>query len=170
MIDQMKRFWDKVRKTPECWLWIGAKTGGDRGGYGNFALGGRNRGAHIIAYTLMYGPIPEGLCVCHSCDNPICVRPTHLSLKTHKGNMDDRDSKGRLNPARGEAHWKAKLTEKNVLEIFYSPDSLRVLARKFGVSHQQIAWIKKGKSWSWLTAGSRGLPSSSTADDEHPPE
>ena len=84
-----QRFWDKVKKTPACWVWAGVTF---RNGYGQF---GRHSLAHRIAWELMYGPIPAGLCVLHRCDNPPCVRPDHLFLGTVADNNHDMCAKGR---------------------------------------------------------------------------
>jgi len=83
-----ERFWAKVEKTDDCWLWTGA-TFGD--GYGNCS---RLR-AHRVSWELANGPVPGGLCVLHHCDRPLCVRPRHLFLGTRKDNSDDKIAKGR---------------------------------------------------------------------------
>ena len=75
-----------------CWPWLGCLTGG---GYGQIRNSGRYQQAHRAAWELKYGPIPEGLVVCHRCDNPRCVRPDHLFLGTATDNMRDMYSKGR---------------------------------------------------------------------------
>lgn len=96
-----ERFWEKVCRTndeKECWLWSG---GIDTAGYGQFNLGSRRDGsrrnarAHRVAWKLTYGPIPDGLYVCHRCDVRPCCNPTHLWLSDHNGNMADMVSKGR---------------------------------------------------------------------------
>ena len=88
----MKRFWDKVDKTGECWIWT-AYTKTD--GYGQFKFDGKMRGAHRMAWLLTNGEIPDGMLVCHTCDNPSCVNPNHLFLGTNQDNADDKMNKGR---------------------------------------------------------------------------
>lgn len=87
-----ERFWAKVDRTGACWLWV---AGVDRRGYGRFWARGHQHGAHREAYRLTYGEIPDGLFVCHRCDTPLCVRPSHLFLGSHAENMQDMVQKGR---------------------------------------------------------------------------
>jgi len=86
-----ERFWGKVDKSKECWLWLGATTEG----YGQFGIGRKNVHAHRFAYEVTYGKIPEGLFILHKCDNPSCVRPDHLFCGTNQENMQDAYDKGR---------------------------------------------------------------------------
>lgn len=91
-----ERFWKLVGKSDDveaCWIWLGNR---DRDGYG--LTPGKNppeRRAHRMAYVFTYGSIPDGLLVCHSCDNPPCVKPSHLFLGTQKDNQQDAWAKGR---------------------------------------------------------------------------
>ena len=85
MIGLEERFWSKVERGEECWLWRGALMGGR---YGNFYRDGRMQGAHRVAYELANGPIPDGMLVDHQCGNKQCVRPSHLRLATRKQNAE----------------------------------------------------------------------------------
>lgn len=93
----MKRFWDKVLKTNSCWIWASHISGN---GYGYFSLNNKELRAHRVAYELTKGPIPKGLHVMHTCDNPKCVNPDHLKIGTHQDNMSDMVKKGRHHSGR----------------------------------------------------------------------
>ena len=89
-----ERFWSKVdvRGPDECWEWAGATNGK---GYGRIKIEGRSHSAHVVAWELANEPVPKGLCVCHRCDNPLCVNVTHLFIDTQAGNVADMVAKGR---------------------------------------------------------------------------
>jgi hypothetical protein len=144
------RFWDKVEKIPGgCWVWTAGKI---KRGYGRFRLNGKLVLAHRIAYQDLVGPIPEGLFVCHHCDNLSCVNPEHLFLGTVVDNVDDMMRKGRdVNP-RGEQHGMAKLSENEVVEIRRRVaageyKSQTKLGKEFGVSNQLISRIASRGVW-----------------------
>lgn len=88
MSDLVSRFWEKVDKTGECWVWTASKRGQ---GYGQCSLGGGKQGyAHRFSYELHFGSVPNGLYIDHICHNKLCVRPDHLQAVTPQGNMENR--------------------------------------------------------------------------------
>ena len=90
----MLRFWSKVNipNLNACWEWQAGKF---PKGYGAFYFNGKCQRANRVSWILTKGEIPKGLKVLHSCDNPPCVNPLHLSLGTTADNMKDRDQRGR---------------------------------------------------------------------------
>ena len=105
--------------------------------------------AHRFSFERHNGPIPEGLQVLHSCDNPRCTNPRHLFLGTNEVNMKDRNAKNRL--AFGERTGSAKLTWKLSEEIkdLYATGnfSQRELGKRYGVAHTAIGSITRGEHW-----------------------
>lgn len=148
-----ERFWAKVdrRGSDECWEWQGTRH--DAYGYGVFHRSDGSTRAHRIAYELTSGPVPDGLLVCHHCDNPPCVNPAHLFLGTSTDNNRDRDAKGRAASTVGELNGSAKLTEADVnriRELLASGRSDRSIAREYGVGPTQIGRIRTGRLWQHL--------------------
>jgi hypothetical protein len=146
-----ERFWAKVRYVGDassCWEWTAALN---EMGYGVIGIGGRGTGnvrAHRLSYEMHVGPIPEGMFVCHRCDNPKCVRPSHLFLGTVVDNNADMVAKGReLHGERGPA---AKLVEAQVIEARRRRllgESCRSIGRALGVCHQTISLLTRGMRW-----------------------
>lgn len=99
----MKRFYDKVDSTGECHIWTAAKTSRGYGRLSAHMRKGKVQLAHRFAWELERGPIPPGACVCHSCDNPACVRVSHLFLGSQVDNIADMTRKGRAKPKRWPA-------------------------------------------------------------------
>lgn len=144
------RFWAKAGLSDKngCWNWTANKN---PGGYGMFSLGLKKHPAPRIAWQLFYGEIPEGLLVCHKCDNRACVNPNHLFLGTPKDNMQDKAFKGRAYRPIGEKHHNAKLTADQVAEIKMSlscGEYQSALADIYDVSVSVISRIKSGILWS----------------------
>ena len=119
-----------------CWEWTAHKNWLGYGRIGE-SVTRKILYAHRVSYAIHYGPIPDGLCVLHKCDNPGCVRPDHLFLGTEKDNAIDRQNKGRSNPRKGEKHGRAKITESNVTEmrrLWASGWTAKELADKYKIS------------------------------------
>ncbi len=151
------RFWEKVNKNgpipahrPElgpCWIWTGARHGPK--GYGDVTVSGQQKdSAHRVAWILQFGAIPQGLCVCHHCDEKVCMRGSHLFLGTTGDNTRDCKSKNRN--ARGETQGLAKATWKIVAEIRRLRQermTCRALGKMFGLDPSTICDIANYKTW-----------------------
>lgn len=159
-------FWarvDRIASPSGCWLWTGRRNQNHYGILTEIGSGGKKRNlrAHRLSWELHNGPIPNGLLICHACDNPPCVRPEHLFLGTHADNSHDMAVKGRsgsiLHPEiirHGDAHHNAKLTSAQVIEMRQRYASGGVfqyeLAREYGVSQHLVSLIIRGKAWRHL--------------------
>lgn len=136
----------------DCWTWTGARN---RSGYGVVRLRGRwNALAHRVSWVLQHGTeIPSGQQVLHRCDNPSCVRPTHLFLGTNADNVADKIAKGRDRHGSfptGTHHPNAKLTPEAVAQIREMRARgvlLRDIAAAVGVSKSSVWSVTSGKTW-----------------------
>lgn len=153
---QEASFWSMVRLnlTQDCWEWIGLQLTG--AGYGRFKIGNKKYSANRVSYALAYGYVPKDKFVCHSCDNPRCVRPDHLFLGTPADNSNDKISKGRQ--AYGSRTGTSILKEEQVLRILADTRSQAAIAAEHGVSKSTIGKIKSGVNWSHInkTQGTLG--------------
>lgn len=133
-----------------CWLWMGATT--DKG-YGAIQGGGRGSKmllAHRVSYEIHKGPIPSGMLVLHSCDNPQCINPEHLRLGTQSENILEAFAKGRKYAPiyKGEANPRSKITAEQARFIKAHPELPHTeLARLFGVSPNCIRGVRIGRTW-----------------------
>lgn len=143
----------EINNITDCWEWKGSK----RNGYGRMIIGSRKDGtrrsvsAHRVSYELLYGEIPNGMEICHKCDNPCCVNPSHLFVGTRQDNVDDRERKGRNVVFVGEEQPRSKLTKKTVKdarwERAYKGTTYQALANKYGVSKKTMQNAIKGVTW-----------------------
>jgi len=140
-----QRFWPKVEKTPTCWLWKGTK----RGGYGLFKEDPTRShvSAHRFAWTMVNGPIPSGLAICHTCDVRACVNPAHMFLGTALDNNRDRKAKGRNADTRGESNPSAKLTWPQVRAIRADRRIQAEIAADYGISQGTVSAILLNQLW-----------------------
>lgn len=142
----MKRIDQLIDKTEEqpngCIVYTGYR---DKDGYGR--VGGDERRAHRLAYTELVGPIPDGMLVCHRCDNPPCVNPDHLFLGTAKDNMQDKHKKKRNADVRGSRNPASKLTDQQVQVIhalYRDGITMAAIAERFGIGFQNVSLIVRG--------------------------
>lgn len=155
------RFWKLVNKfgsvqkhTPNlgrCWEWIGSKGGPTKyHQYGSFWANGKLNKASRVSFYITFGKFKEHLFVLHKCDNPGCVRPSHLELGDQKKNMQDCLKRGRINNSKGSKCSWSKLTDKNIVEIRkLSCEGIgqSELGRRFGVSQTNIRDICRRRIW-----------------------
>lgn len=138
-----------VGSASDCWIWRGAKKAK---GYGHMQFQSGWTGAHRVSYMAFVGEILPGRHVCHACDTPSCVNPSHLWLGTARDNIRDMFAKGRGAPGiqRGEQNGGAKLSAADVVAIRAEPKrygSGLDLARRYGVTAVRISTIRAGKGW-----------------------
>lgn len=142
-----ERFYANVAPSENgCHIWSASKLNG----YGQFSVNGKRIYAHRLAYSLWNGIIPEGMQVCHKCDNPSCVNPDHLFLGSAKENAADKIRKNRHprnGGAKGEAHPSCKLTNEQVIAIRGSNSRVVDLAVEYGVSKSTISKVKSHYTW-----------------------
>ena len=141
------RFWSKVDvgEDHECWEWQAFTFDG----YGRFNLNSKNVLAHRVSYSIANGAIKPGMLVMHSCDNPGCVNPAHLSEGTNADNSADKVSKNRQ--PRGESSVKAKLTEQEVKYIRFlhtvrGENGIQI-AKRYALDKSTVYNILNGRTW-----------------------
>lgn len=179
------RFWKQVQKTDSCWIWTASLN---KHGYGKAFYEGKTMSAHRLAYILTYGPVSDGINVCHSCDKDYptndasyrrCVRPDHLFLGTTADNMKDKAQKGRCNSpagernganlhpdrvARGDNNGQSKVTSEQVLKMFEerkAGKSQKELSAEFGIQISTVSRILNGKRWKHIGHSSTSINSAS---------
>lgn len=161
--DAARLFAKVVDGSHGCWNWTASSTDG----YGTIFFRGRSWRAHRVSYTIFCGEIPDGLLVCHHCDNPACINPSHLFLGHASANMKDMVRKGRAralidgsqshfksgHAPRGEDGSGAKLTEQDalkVIELAAAGEFTKNIASKFGLRRETVQMILRGQTWKHL--------------------
>lgn len=143
-----ERFWKKVDKSGECWLWTGCFN---NQGYGEFMVWPKKHYAHRFSWIMHFGEIPKDLQVLHRCDTPKCVRPDHLFVGTQKLNVADMLSKGRAKgAARGDLNPNRIISEKDVLFIRSSSLPNKQVGEMFGISGNYVWQIRTRKKWKYI--------------------
>ena len=160
-----KRFFSRISTIPTdqgCLEWMAGKF---PGGYGSFCIVGKDFSAHRIAYFMANSEDPGNLLIRHSCHNPSCCNPVHLSIGTYQDNTDDMVRAGRANPPKGDSHWSrnkpelvsrgeyhnmSKLTELQVISIRADTRLHREIAIDYGVRQPLISKIKSRKRWAHI--------------------
>jgi len=138
----VQRFWSKVdiSMEDECWEW---KAGFYRDGYGGFHILNKSFKAHRVAWMIIHGEIPDGLCVCHKCDNKRCVNPEHLFLGTITDNNRDMVQKKRQN----HAHRFKKSEIRKILAKYQRGYSIGSIANEYSVNFRTIHRVIHGISY-----------------------
>lgn len=140
------RFYAPAGAPDECWEWTAARNKG----YGAIAVhGSRMRPAHTVAWELHHGqPLPKGMVIRHTCDNPPCVNPAHLLLGTYGDNNQDRVERG---PSfKGEGNAMVKLTDdavRAIRQLCANGMLQRIAAEQFGIKQANVSAIVLRKTW-----------------------
>jgi hypothetical protein len=146
-----------VQNEHGCLEFTGTKL---KKGYGIFGIGSRKDNtrsrklAHRVAYFIAYGAIPDGMFVCHKCDNPSCCNPDHLFLGTPKDNVQDMIGKSRnvTISLKGEENPNAKFSNEDVIEISSGVLSFNEAKSRYGISKSHFYRLRSGNSWKHITA------------------
>lgn len=140
-------FKTKYKVSDGCWEWLATKN---QDGYGRVSWGGRLESAHRVSWTIENGCIPKGLQILHKCDNPGCVRPSHLFIGTISDNMKDAYSKGRASKI-GDKNGRSRLTWEIVRSIRRAwatgIHTRASIAKSLNVAATTVERIISGKRW-----------------------
>lgn len=133
----------------DCWEWQGIRNSN---GYGRFSYKDSHVLAHRMAFRMFFGEIPDGMVVCHRCDNRLCVNPRHLWLGTQRENLSDAATKGRMYrpDSRADRNGNTSLTWDKVRAIRKMNNEgtkKYLIAKAFGVSPSTITNIVKHQTW-----------------------
>lgn len=147
--ERLYRGIDTTDTSDNCWEYNGYKPRGSKS-YGYIQIEGRAKIAHRVSYELNKGEIPKGYVVMHSCDNPCCINPAHLSVGTNKDNSQDMVRKGRHKYNIGAESYNTKFKDEDIIEIrkkLLDGKSISSVSREYGVSWPCIQDIKLKRTW-----------------------
>ena len=145
----INRFKSKLKKTDGCWNWTGYLI---KLGYGHSSFNKKTILAHRLSWILHKGEIPDGMCICHSCDNRKCVNPDHLWIGSHTDNVRDMFIKGRnfKKSRKGENSRHRKLDYlkvENIKKLKLCGMKSVDIAKIYDVIPATICHVLKGKTW-----------------------
>ena len=146
--DIAQKFWSRVDKTGDCWVWTGEKN---NKGYGRVSVGRMNRRrflAHRLSLELNGSTLAKTDCVIHSCDNPACVNPAHLSVGSQADNLADMRSKKRHNIGERNGLATTSIEQVRMIRSLIGVIGPTEIAERCGVSRSVVQHIKSGKRWS----------------------
>lgn len=151
-IEHLRQHFDSrvIKNAEGCWGYKGGKSKK----YGSIQFDNKSIPMHRASWIIHKGPIPDGMLICHTCDNPPCTNPKHLFIGTHKDNVRDMYIKKRARILKGEMAASSKLTKKQVLHIkklLKEDVPLTQIANKFRVHIVTIHDIKYEKTWKHLS-------------------
>ena len=145
------RIMDSIDAASGCWIWL--RTFG-RDGYGRMGIKGKMRLAHRVSYETFVGPIPDGMYVCHRCDDHGCVRPEHLFLGTQADNIRDMWRKGRARvptTQSGSANYNARLDPsvgKTIRHLYFAERrSQQEIGDFYGINQAYVSRIVRKLAW-----------------------
>jgi hypothetical protein len=144
-MDIVDRLLSRIKVTPAgCFEWQGAKV---KDGYGHIRLKDKTGLTHRVSYETFRGPIPPKMLVCHRCDNPCCINPSHLFIGTNRDNQQDCIRKGRFKFNFG---FTSKLTVEQVLaarQARKAGERYKTIAARYGVATKTIRAAIMGYTW-----------------------
>ena len=141
-------FWKKVEigDKDSCWNWTAGKQSKD---YGSFGIGnGKTTLSHRVAFTIAYGEIPKGLCICHDCDNKLCCNPRHLFVDTIAGNNKDMVKKGRQ--AKGIKNGSSVLSNEMRVTMrsdYQTGKTIKELSEEYDIHYNTAKNVIQRKTW-----------------------
>lgn len=144
--------WAEVRNEDECWPYKKrsfASNGTGRLKYGQLKYKGKKWRAHRFAASLCVNELPAGSYVCHTCDNPLCMNPTHLFIGSPADNVADKMNKGRHRASKGEKNGLATISDAQVEEVrslARAGVTQRIIAAQYGISQSLVSMIKNNRT------------------------